>query len=139
MAIQQIVQTTLKDDLDGSMSPDVATRTFAVGVQSYQIELSDGNWKDVLETLAQIIDKARPVKASRNVKVAARRSAKSPAEAAAQRELNKAIKAWAATQPGMEVKGRGAPSKAMTLAYHQAQFGSGPSVGEPVFVAPPEE
>lgn len=136
-----IVEETLTDDLDGSTGPDVTTHVIALDDKAWEIELSGVNWKDVLELLAPIREKGRPVKGARKAgKPTAKRPSRNSSDAAAQREENKRIKEWGAAN-GFEVKESGRPSRRLQDAYQAAmQLGGGSAsgVGVPEFVAPPE-
>lgn len=129
-----ITQITATDDLDGSTGADVKTRSFSLGTDCYEIELSDRNWADTREALADVISKARTVKAgARKAAPKAKRAPK--ADAAAVRERNLRIKEWGRDH-GFEVTVNGQPKRELVEAYEAAQ--AAPAVGVPEFVMPPQ-
>lgn len=129
-----IVQTTTVDDLDGTTGADVKTRTFSLGSDCYEIELSEQNWADTREALADVIAKARTVKAGAR-KAASKAKRVPKADAAAVRERNLRIKEWGRAN-GFEVTVNGQPKKELVDAYEAAQ--AAPAVGVPEFVMPPQ-
>lgn len=143
MAIKTRVEKHVEavDDLDGTTGATVKTRTFysPEGV-AYQIELSDDNDARIRGELAAVLKdvlaKGRTVKAKRGtVKRGGGTAAK--ADAQALRAQNRLVKDWGRSN-GWTVTDRGAPSKALQAAYLAAQIDGEPSVGEPMFVSPPE-
>ena len=104
-------QTTviLVDDLDGSEATEQVQ--FAVDGSSYEIDLSAQNSAKLREALAPYISAARRRSGRRSSYVSA-----APARPSSDREHNRSIREWAATQ-GMKISERGRIPSTVLEAY----------------------
>jgi hypothetical protein len=110
MAIKTEVNTTLVDDLDGTMDATVKTRRFATDVE---MELSDENYAKVALALDEILGKGRSTRKPPTVRAAPKNGSR-PGRARSGR-----IKKWVAEHPelGLAVPARGRHSKEVEAAY----------------------
>lgn len=100
MAIEVEKVVKLTDDLDGSTGPDVATRTFTIDGDTRQIELSEANWAQLRASVEPFVAKSRKATGRNTPKMRTTKTRPGgPVSDAAVRKLNKAIRAWAKTQP----------------------------------------
>lgn len=100
MAIEVEKVVKLTDDLDGSTGPDVATRTFTIDGDTRQIELSDANWARLRASVEPFVTKSRKASGRGTPKMRTTKTRPGGQVSDAQvRKLNKAIRAWAKTQP----------------------------------------
>ena len=90
------------DDLDGTV--DAKPVTFALGKETWEIDLTDDNLAKLREALTPFIDKARKVSG--------------PTKKRTTSIGTKAIREWAATE-GIQVSARGAIPKHVVDAYNQ--------------------
>lgn len=111
MARREIV--VLEDDLDGGKADE--TLKFGLDGVAYEIDLSKENAATMREALAPYVAGAR--KSSRGGVVVGGRSARG--SAAADREQNKAIRAWA-KRKGKSISGRGRIPQSIVDEYHAA-------------------
>jgi hypothetical protein len=97
MAQKVLVQFV--DDLDGSVSDDVSTVTFALDGVSYEIDLREANANKLRDSLEDYVASARRVggRIKRSTTPAAPVAASAPAKAsdARSKEQTKAIREWA--------------------------------------------
>lgn len=101
MARREIV--VLEDDLDGGTADE--TVKFALDGVQYEIDLSEKNAQKLRESFADFVAHGRRV-ARGGVVVGGRAAARSRGGAAADREQNKAIRAWA-KRKGRNISDRG--------------------------------
>jgi hypothetical protein len=115
MAQQVIVE--LVDDLDGTVSDDIGTVSFALDGAEYEIDLTEDNANHLRETLADFIEAARRTggRARRG-----RSPAKQAAQPVADREQTKAIREWA-RHNGFELADRGRIAVNVIEAFEAAQ------------------
>jgi len=104
----------LEDDLDGGKADE--TVKFGLDGTLYEIDLSKENAAKLRETFAPFVTGAR--KASRGGVVVGGRTA-SRGSATADREQNKAIRAWA-QRKGRKISGRGRIPQGIVDEYHAA-------------------
>src|SRR5215471_10571646 len=104
----------LEDDLDGGKADE--TVRFGLDGIVYEIDLSKDNAAKLRDTFAPFITGAR--KAGRGGVVVGGRSA-ARGSAAADREQNKAIRAWA-KRKGKNISGRGRIPQGIVDEYHAA-------------------
>lgn len=104
----QQVQVLLTDDLDGGEATQ--TITFGLDGNSFEIDLSDANAKQLRDTFAPFTDHAR--KAGTNAPAKSRRTAEGRARAGD-------IRAWAKDQ-GYKISDRGRIPPAIVRDYEQA-------------------
>jgi Lsr2 len=79
----------LRDDLDGSIE-HVATHTFSLDDQNFELELSTVNWEQLRNALAEFVAVSRPVRRKR-------RKAKAPAPTAQRGRWTAEIASYAGT------------------------------------------
>jgi hypothetical protein len=103
--VRQVIHS-ITDDLDGS--PDAAEVEFALGGQTYAIDLAPKNEARLRDTLQPYIDAGRRVSDARG-----RGGATRPA---ADRERNQAIRQWALDN-GVELPSRGRIAQGYIDAY----------------------
>lgn len=111
MAKREIV--TFVDDMDGSEATE--TIAFAVGKDSYEIDLSEANASKLREAFGPFIAKARKLTGRRKGHLTVHTGGQS---ASADREQNQAIREWARKR-GMKVADRGRIPEEVTEAYHR--------------------
>ena len=111
MAKTTIIQ--LVDDLDGSEASE--TVKFGLDGFSYEIDLSTKNADKLRKALSSFVDKGHRI-SGRGAAAGARGSIRRPA--VAEREQNKAIRAWA-IRKGMDVAPRGRIRSDIIEAYHR--------------------
>jgi len=111
--VAQKVQVILVDDLDGGTASE--TVSFALDGTAYEIDLSAKNAEKLRDVFAAYVGVAR--KAGR----ASTRTARGPrgGTAAADREQNQAIRAWA-KKKGLKVSERGRIPAEIVEKYHAA-------------------
>jgi hypothetical protein len=107
------VQVLLVDDLDGGSADE--TVSFSLDGVSYEIDLSAKNAGKLREAFGEYLGAAR--KAGR---VTARSTGRQAGTAAADREQNQAIRAWA-KKKGMAVSERGRIPAEIVEKYHAAR------------------
>ena len=100
----QKVVVELVDDLDGTVSDDISTVSFALDGAEYEIDLTEDNAERLRDTLADFVQAAR--RTGGRVKRGTSSAAKPAARPAADREQTKAIREWA-RQNGFEMADRG--------------------------------
>lgn len=110
----QKVTVSLVDDLDGSQAQE--TVEFGLDGAAYQIDLSKRNATQLRDTFDEFVARARRSGGRRRTTPRSGRSMGSTA--AADREQNQAIRAWARKQ-GMDVSERGRIPADVLNAYHQ--------------------
>jgi hypothetical protein len=115
MAQQVIVE--LVDDLDGTVSEDISTVSFALNGAQYEIDLTEDNANQLRAALADFIEAAR--RTGGRVKRGAS-AAKPAARPAADREQTKAIREWA-RQNGFDLADRGRIPTNVIEAFDDAQ------------------
>lgn len=102
----------LVDDHDGTQAPDVATREVfnPLTGESMEIDLTDGNWKNLSEKLASLVSSARVSETKKSTS-----NGSDP-------ETNKKIRAWGLTQPEFadKISARGRFPKGLVDAYNAA-------------------
>jgi hypothetical protein len=133
----QKVVVELVDDLDGTVSEDISTVSFALDGAQYEIDLTEDNANQLRETLADFIEAARRTggRVKRGVS-----PVKSAARPAADREQTKAIREWA-RQNGFELADRGRIPTNVIDAFEDAQTAAvskpkrGRKAKEPAFSA----
>lgn len=103
----------LVDDLDGGDADE--TVKFALDGIQYEIDLSKKNAAKMRETFAQYV--AAGSKVGRGGVVVGGRAARGRGGAAADREQNKAIRAWAKRE-GREISDRGRIPQEIVDEYH---------------------
>jgi len=108
--------TRLIDDLDGGEA--VETVTFGLDGHSYEIDLSTKNATKLRNALAAFVDSGSRVSGRSGV---TSRSGRGRSTAAAEREQNQAIRAWA-QRKGIEVAPRGR-IKAEVVEQYQRSAG----------------
>ena len=101
MARREIV--VLEDDLDGGKADE--TVKFALDGVQYEIDLSDKNAQKLRDAFADFLAHGRKVGRG-GVVVGGRAAARARGSAAADREQNKAIRAWA-KRKGRNISDRG--------------------------------
>lgn len=139
MARREIVVWT--DDLDGTEDKTVKTQTFALNGVEYEIDLTEGNARELVHALAKFIGEARVVKGKRHVVEAGTLASlnghgssnghKPTKVDALQR---KAIREWAVAS-GYQVKPQGRISEDIMEAFHR----SGGRVSPPPSLIPESE
>jgi len=107
--------TRLVDDLDGGEAQE--TVTFALDGYSYEIDLSSKNATKLRNTLAPYVEGGSRV-SGRTAARARRGGAQSRGTAAAEREQNQAIRAWA-LRKGIDVAPRGRIKQEVLDQYHK--------------------
>lgn len=100
------------DDIDGTH--DASSYSFALNGDSYDIDLSDANFKKLEEALAPFVK----VAAKATSRLPRERSASAPRSASNKEELAK-IRMWAKDN-GYEVSERGRIAQSIQDAYHAA-------------------
>jgi len=113
----QKVVVELVDDLDGTVSKDISTVSFALDGAQYEIDLSEDNANQLRDTLADFIEVAR--RTGGRVKRGTS-AAKPAARPAADREQTKAMREWA-RQNGFELADRGRIPTNVIEAFEDAQ------------------
>ena len=114
MARREIV--VLEDDLDGGAADE--TVKFGLDGMSYEIDLSKGNAAKLRDAFSAYVAGAR--KATRGgVVTGARVPSRARGTAAADRDQNKAIRAWA-KRKGKNISGRGRIPQGIVDEYHAA-------------------
>ena len=115
----QKVVVELVDDLDGTVSEDISTVSFALDGAEYEIDLTEDNAERLRDTIADFVSAARRTggRIKRGLGTA---SAKSAARPAADREQTKAIREWA-RQNGFEMADRGRIPANVIAAFEEAQ------------------
>jgi hypothetical protein len=108
VAKELIVQ--LRDDMDGTLSEDVATRGFSFDGVDYEIELNDNNHENFR------LDILKWIQAARKVSKPARKRAHKPQAATAAE-----VRAWAVAK-GYDVPQRGAVSNELRKAHAKAMM-----------------
>lgn len=103
------VITLISDDLDGSA--DAKTRTFGLGGDQFEIDLSDKNYEELASFLSRYI--------SAGTKTSSAKAQRAASPAKANRAELQKIRAWAKAE-GMAVNDRGRVSQAVQDAYHAA-------------------
>ena len=104
----------LEDDLEGGKADE--TVKFSLDGVQYEIDLSDKNAKKLRDAVAQYVANARRVSRG-GVVVGGRAAARARGSAAADREQNKAIRAWAKRQ-GEDISDRGRIPQEIVDKYH---------------------
>jgi hypothetical protein len=104
----------LEDDLEGGKADE--TVKFSLDGVQYEIDLSDKNAKKLRDSVAQYVANARRVSRG-GVVVGGRAAARARGSAAADREQNKAIRAWAKRQ-GEDISDRGRIPQEIVDKYH---------------------
>ena len=106
---------TLIDDLDGSTG---AIRTVSVSLdgQAVELDLSEGNYDKLQQSLAPYLSAGRKTKTSL---AGSRRSSAAAPPAAGKREDTQAIREWAEAN-GHQVNSRGRVKKEIVEAYQAA-------------------
>lgn len=112
MARREIV--VLEDDLEGGKADE--TVKFALDGVQYEIDLSDKNAKKLRDAVATYVGRARKVTRG-GVVVGGRAAARARGSAAADREQNKAIRAWA-KRKGKNISDRGRIPQEIVDEYH---------------------
>jgi hypothetical protein len=113
-SVAQKVQVILVDDLDGGSADE--TVSFSLDGTSYEIDLSAKNAEKLRDAVASYVGAARKagkVPGGRNVRGAR------GGGAAADREQNQAIRAWA-KKKGLKVSERGRIPAEIVEKYHSA-------------------
>lgn len=104
-----VIRTQMVDDLDGTVSVDVSTVSFALDGVAYEMELTASNRDKLFDSLAEFIQAARTV--GGRVRSAPPRTIVRPR---VDREQNQAIRDWARAK-GRRVADRGRiPAKILT-------------------------
>jgi hypothetical protein len=111
--VAQKVQVILVDDLDGGTANE--TVSFSLDGSSYEIDLSAKNAEKLRNVFATYVGAAR--KASRSSGRGTR--GRGSGSAAADREQNQAIRAWA-KKKGLKVSERGRIPAEIVEKYHSA-------------------
>ena len=114
MARREIV--VLEDDLDGGKADE--TVKFALDGVQYEIDLSEKNAAKLRTAFADFVSASRKVGRG-GVVVGGRAAARARGSAAADREQNKAIRAWA-KRKGKTISGRGRIPQGIVDEYHAA-------------------
>lgn len=104
----------LEDDLEGGKADE--TVKFSLDGIQYEIDLSDKNAKKLRDAVAQFVANGRRVSRG-GVVVGGRAAARARGSAAADREQNKAIRAWAKRQ-GEDISDRGRIPQEIVDKYH---------------------
>jgi hypothetical protein len=104
----------LRDDIDGELADDVATRPFSFDGVDYEIELNDNNFEEFRLDIKRWLQAARVAKTRR--KKAANGKPKSKPQPPPSRGE---IRAWA-SKNGYEVGSRGNISNEVRSAYNAA-------------------
>lgn len=112
MARREIV--VLEDDLEGGKADE--TVKFALDGVQYEIDLSEKNAKKLRDAVATYVGRARKVTRG-GVVVGGRAAARARGSAAADREQNKAIRAWA-KRKGKNISDRGRIPQEIVDEYH---------------------
>jgi hypothetical protein len=115
--VAQKVVVELVDDLDGTVSDDISTVSFALDGAVYEIDLTEDNAERLRDTIADFVSAAR--RTGGRIKRGAA-SATSAPRPAADREQTKAIRDWA-RHNGFEVADRGRIPANVTAAFEEAQ------------------
>lgn len=122
------VHVVLEDDLDGS--PADRTVPFAWDGVSYEIDLSDDHYRQLKESLADVLANARKTGGNGTGRTRQTRSTggdRDRSTARVDREQIKAIRDWA-RRNGREVSDRGRIAAPIVAAYNEAH-GDGSSEG----------
>ncbi|WP_007027000.1 MULTISPECIES: histone-like nucleoid-structuring protein Lsr2 [Saccharomonospora] len=115
---QQIL-VSLVDDLDGSEAEE--TVQFALDGVTYEIDLSSENAEELRDALAQYVEHARKAGGRKRQTGRGRRNGqKATRSSSADREQNKAIRAWA-KENGYEISERGRIPSEVAEAYHKSK------------------
>lgn len=120
----------LRDDMTGELGDDVITRTFAIGSDSYELELSEASWAEFCEYLSGYVDAARKIRKHRK-KPATKKPEPIPdpvpiaelvdrSKPARSKEESRAIREWA-RENGHEVSVRGTIKAEVIQAYQDAE------------------
>jgi len=118
--------TRLRDDMDGRLADDVATREFSVNGTYYEIELSEKNHAEMLAYFAYYTSRAREVKPPSKRKGRARKSPNGLArvphvreEIRDARDHRQRIREWA-NKHGFNVGSKGIIATEAREAYYRA-------------------
>jgi hypothetical protein len=114
--VAQKVQVILVDDMDGGSADE--TVSFSLDGVSYEIDLSAKNAEKLRGAFSGYVGSAR--KAGRSPARNGRGSARAAGSAAADREQNQAIRAWA-KKKGLKVSERGRIPAEIVEKYHSAR------------------
>ncbi|WP_019819395.1 histone-like nucleoid-structuring protein Lsr2 [Saccharomonospora saliphila] len=113
---QQIL-VSLVDDLDGSEADE--TVQFALDGVTYEIDLSSDNAEELRDALAHYVEHARKAGGRKKLSGRRRNGHKQARSSSAEREQNKAIRAWA-KENGYEISDRGRIPSEVADAYHKS-------------------
>jgi nucleoid-associated protein Lsr2 len=113
-------RTVQFDDLtqaDHSEADPVLTRQFALDGERYEIDLTDTNYRALLDATAQFVQAARKATSAPTRSIAKSTDSKPRATVRVGREQNTAIRDWARSR-GLPVNDRGRIPAAVVDAYH---------------------
>ncbi|HEY3503269.1 MAG TPA: Lsr2 family protein [Actinocatenispora sp.] len=111
----QKVQVLLVDDLDGGEAEE--TVKFGLDGTNYEIDLSEGNARQLRDALAKYVGVARKTGRAGAARGTAAPRNRAGSSAASDREQNRAIREWAKRQ-GLEISDRGRISADIVERYH---------------------
>lgn len=117
----QKVQVLLTDDLDGTEAEE--TMEFALDGVSYEIDLSADNAEALRSAVQAYVEAARRTGGRLKRRVALPRATPTPAATNGTSHptaSSQTIRAWAASQPGIELKDRGRIPAAVIEAFNAA-------------------
>jgi hypothetical protein len=110
----------LRDDLDGELGEDVATRYFSFDGTNYEIELSDNNYEDFRLDIKKWVQAAREARPRRKLRKANGNSAQPKKQPPQPHKATRGeMREWA-RQAGYEVSVRGNLSNEVREAYYKA-------------------
>ena len=99
------------DDLDGSISSDVKTRSFSLEGRNYEIDLTEEHFKDLQVALEPYLSVARPF---------GRKKVDPTSRTRYSRAKNEELRTWARANGWPGISDRGRIPKAAVEAYKEA-------------------